>query len=83
MMTSLTVSYTVSWMSTIRGEVQSSQLIPVQLYLELPFWLMMPEGEFEVKHGEDKLKFTIVHACEEIQITTTHMKSRISTAFIA
>src|SRR5437899_920640 len=34
----------------------SSPRIAVQLYVELPFWLMMPEGQFEVLHGETKLK---------------------------
>jgi hypothetical protein len=61
----------------------SSPRIAVQLYVELPFWLMMPEGQFEVLHGETKLKIEVVHGCEEIQLTTTHLKNRASTAFIA
>jgi hypothetical protein len=61
----------------------SSPRIAVQLYVELPFWLMMAEGQFEVSHGETKLKLQVVHGCEEIQLTTTHLKNRSSTAFIA
>ena len=60
----------------------SSPRIGVQLYVELPFWLMMPEGQFEVAHGETKLKIDVVHGCEEIQLTTTHLKNRSSTVFI-
>jgi hypothetical protein len=60
----------------------SSPRIAVQFYVELPFWLMMPEGQFEVSHGETKLKIEVVHGCEEIQLTTTHLKNRSSTAFI-
>jgi hypothetical protein len=61
----------------------SSPRIAVQLYVELPFWLMMPEGQFAVSHGATKLKIQVVHGCEEIQLTTTHLKNRSSTAFIA
>jgi hypothetical protein len=61
----------------------SSPRIAVRLYVELPFWLMMPDGTFDVKYQETKLKISVVHGCEEIQLTTTHLKSRESTAFIA
>ncbi len=60
----------------------SSSRITVHLYVELPFWLMMPEGQLAVCHGASNLKITVVHGCEEIQLTTTHYKNRFSTAFI-
>lgn len=61
----------------------SSPRVPIQLYVELPFWLMMPEGMFVVKYEEATVKVAIVHGCEEIQRTTIHLKNRSSTVFIA
>jgi len=60
-----------------------SKPIPVKLYAELPFWLMMPEGVFEVTVGEAKAKVEVVHSCEEIQSTPTDQTTHRSTVFIA
>lgn len=60
----------------------STALVPIQLYLELPFWLMMPEGVFDVTHQGATLKIAVAHGCEEIQRTATHLKNRSSTVFI-
>jgi hypothetical protein len=60
----------------------SSPTVPIQLYVELPFWLMMPEDPFDVKHRDTTLKICVAHDCEEIQTTTTHLKNCSSTVFI-
>lgn len=61
----------------------TSPYVAVQLYVELPFWLMMPEGTFDVKYEDAATKVTAVHGCEEIQRTTTHFRNSSSTVFIA
>lgn len=44
----------------------SSPYVSIQLYVELPFWLMTPEGSFDVTHEQATLKVRIAHGCEEI-----------------
>ncbi len=61
----------------------SAQYIPIQLYLELPFWLMMPEGTFDVKYEEATHRISVVHGCIEIQLSFNHLKTRANTIFIA
>jgi hypothetical protein len=60
-----------------------SSFVSVKLYVELPFWMMMPEGVFEVNHGGSTATIEVVHACEEIQSTPTDQTTHSSTVFIA
>ena len=61
----------------------SAPYVAVHLYVELPFWLMMPEDTFDVKFEESTVKITVVHGCEELQRTATHFKNSSSTVFLA
>lgn len=60
----------------------SSPKVDVQLYVELPFWLMTPDGVFDVTHEATTLKVEVVNDCEEGQVTTRHLKNHTSTVFI-
>jgi len=57
--------------------------IPIQLYVELPFWLMISDGTFAVKNGEATHHITVVHDCEEIHRSVRLLKNRFSAVFIA
>lgn len=61
----------------------SSPLLPVKIYVELPFWLLTPADTFDVPYSGTAFKVKVVHGCEEIQLTTTHLMSRHSTVYIA
>jgi len=60
-----------------------SEVVPMHLYVELPFWLMMPEGSFRVKEGESEVAVEVIHACEEIQASPTAQTTHSSTVFIS
>ncbi|WP_406699306.1 hypothetical protein V5E97_10585 [Singulisphaera sp. Ch08] len=73
------------WVSVWPGSTidWSSPYVPVQFYLELPFWLMMPAGTFDVVYKETLLKVSIVHGCDELHRSVRHSKSGVSTVFVA
>jgi hypothetical protein len=55
----------------------------VQLYIELPFFLMMAGDTFQVRHGEATLNVEVVHDCVELQLNYTQLKNHGSAIFVA
>src|ERR1051325_5679383 len=45
----------------------NSPLVPLQLHVELPFWLLMPDGELSVSVEGCKLRVTVTQNAVEIQ----------------
>lgn len=46
----------------------ASPLVPIQLQVELPFWVMLPESDLTVAVGDTVLRFGIRSHLVEIQL---------------
>jgi hypothetical protein len=60
----------------------SSPKVDVRLYVELPFWLMMPDGIYDVTYEETTLQIEVAHQCDEGQTSRYHLKNHPATVFI-
>jgi hypothetical protein len=60
----------------------SSPNVNTHLYVELPFWLIMPAGEFDTTYEETTLKIEVAHGCEEGQLGRYQLKNHPATVFV-
>ena len=59
-----------------------SELIPIQLNVELPFWLVVPDSTYKVPHNGCTLNVTVSGHFAQIQLGREYLPSQVNSAFV-